>query len=174
VTRDIRTARLWLRRAEARDAGWIATEIARPEVQRMLTSPPHPYRLQDAEDWLAGPGRAAGVFIVESDRPLGVVTLTPDRNGGELGYWLRRDAWGQGVMTEAAGAVLDWHFSGSSDPVPSGHVADNTGSRKVLVKLGFHDTHRIRRHSSFRGADVPVQRMELTAAAWARRAAGEA
>ncbi len=160
------TKRLRLRPPAQQDAGWIAAEIAHPEVQRMLTTPPHPYRLQDAHDWLAGPARLPGVFIVESDRPLGNVTL---RSDGELGYWLRRDAWGQGVMTEAAAAVLDWHFAASSDAVPSGYIIDNAGSRNVLTKLGFHPTQIATVRCHFRGGDVQIQRMILTAGDWAAR-----
>ncbi len=169
MTPTLGTARLRLRRPVPKDAGWIATQIAHPEVQRMLTTPPHPYRPEHARQWLAGPGQAEGVFVVEADRPLGIVTLCPDRNDGELGYWLRRDAWGLGIMTEAAAAVLDWHFATRDATVPSGHIMDNAASGNVLRKLGFRPTHSQMRHCNFRGQEVPIQCVALSAADWATR-----
>ena len=54
VTPELRTARLRLRAPVATDAGWIARDIAHPGVYRKLTSPPCPYRLEHAQDWLSG------------------------------------------------------------------------------------------------------------------------
>lgn len=166
----LETARLVLRPPVPGDAGWIAREIAHPEVHVMLTAVPHPYGVADAEGWIASNRDVPGVFVIEQDgEPLGALTLENTAWGRELGYWLKRDAWGRGVMSEAAGAALGWHFSQSAEGVPSGHIIGNTSSRNVLLKLGFTDTEIVSRHSHFRGRDVEIQRMILTRAEWESR-----
>ena len=166
----LHTERLVLRPPEPADAGWIAAEISRPEVQRMLTTPPHPYTVADAECWIDENRRLDGNFvIVANGDPVGVVTLKSAAWGRELGYWLATDAWGHGFMTEAARAVLARYFSASGDAVPSGHITDNLASRSVLRKLGFEDQTIESRPCKFRGEDVNVQRMILTREAWETR-----
>ena len=56
----------------------------------------------------------------------------------EVGYELAPEWWGQGVMTEALGAVLDFAFAsmGLHSVEAQIHPANN-GSRRVLEKLGF-------------------------------------
>ncbi|MCP3970312.1 MAG: GNAT family N-acetyltransferase [Rhodobacteraceae bacterium] len=167
----IETDRLKMRPPRAADAGWMAAEIAQPEVQHMLTSPPHPYRPSHAKEWIAGTIGLGGHFVIETDEPVGVVTLLRHLPAGELGYWLARDHWGNGYMTEAAGAVLADHFERSADTVPSGHITDNSGSANVLTKLGFREAGNTTVFCHYRGCDVNVQQMQLTARQWANRPA---
>jgi len=56
----------------------------------------------------------------------------------EIGYELAPEWWGQGVMTEAVGAMLEFGFSrmGLHSVEAQIHPA-NSGSRRVLEKLGF-------------------------------------
>ncbi len=56
----------------------------------------------------------------------------------EIGYELAPEWWGQGVMTEALGAMLDFGFTrmGLHSVEAQIHPA-NMGSRRVLEKLGF-------------------------------------
>ncbi len=56
----------------------------------------------------------------------------------ELGYHLLPAYWGQGLATEAAGAVLRYAVDVLHAPtVLAGHHPDNAPSGKVLTKLGF-------------------------------------
>ncbi|MEJ6394423.1 GNAT family N-acetyltransferase [Gymnodinialimonas sp. 2305UL16-5] len=175
-TTTLRTERLTLRPLHDRDAEWIATEIARPDVHRMLTSPPYPYRLSDAETWLkmasAHPGHYAIVVHDPSGpKPSGVISLhlheTDGEIGGELGYWLAQSQWGNGYMTEAARAVLDQHFAEKDADVPSGYIEDNPASCNVLTKLGFRENGVKRRVCHFRQSEVTIRKMRLTASDWA-------
>lgn len=56
----------------------------------------------------------------------------------EIGYELAPEWWGRGIMTEAVGVVLQWGFTtmGLHRVEAQIHPA-NTGSRRVLQKLGF-------------------------------------
>lgn len=159
----ITTDRLTLRPLRAEDAPWIAREIANPKVQRWLTSPPHPYQLEHAEGFIAAKSADPGVRAITKDAsPIGVVTLG-HRGEDDLGYWLAEHAWGQGYMTEAAGALLDWHFANGGGEVESGWVTGNAGSARVLDKLGFWPTETHQTYSQFHGKEVPVERVTLAA-----------
>lgn len=60
----------------------------------------------------------------------------------ELGYWLGRPFWGQGLMTEAAYALLRYAFDVLGVPaVWSGYYDGNDRSRRVQEKLGFVHRH---------------------------------
>lgn len=163
---ELKTARLTLRPPMAEDAGWIAQEIARPEVHAMLTAPPRPYSLADAHDWLAAVAQRRGQYVIEAGGPVGVVTVESLTRGPELGYWLRLSAWGHGYMTEAVRAVIGEHFAASDLPLVSGHLTANAGSAAVLRKNGFRYTGVVRRMSGFHGREVDVQRMVLDRADW--------
>ena len=56
----------------------------------------------------------------------------------ELGYRLRREAWGQGYATEGSQALLDHAFHTLGLPrVWAVTMAVNTGSRAVMSRLGM-------------------------------------
>ena len=107
-------------------------------------------------------------------RPIGNIYLdfgTPLRERDdecELGYWLGTPFWGQGLMTEAARALLRYAFDELHvHKVWSGYYDGNDKSRRVQQKLGFvrHHTDKIRI------SDVPeqtrtVHRTCLTRMAW--------
>lgn len=57
----------------------------------------------------------------------------------ELGYRLRRSAWGQGLGTEGSRALLAYGFELLKlDSITAQTVARNFRSRNVLHKLGMH------------------------------------
>ena len=43
-------------------------------------------------------------------------------------------------MTQAAAAAIAWYFSQTDADLLSKHFPDNTGSRAVLLKVGFANT----------------------------------
>lgn len=165
----IETERLTLRPLRMDDAAEVAAGIGDVRVLRNLTSPPYPYALSDAEWFIRENAHKPGHYAICRDGLIGVITLRPRAEGGadDLGYWLAVDHWGQGLMTEAATAVVTRHFAASDATLTSGHVLDNAGSRNVLCKLGFRDTNRAFDHIPARGEDCELQRMELTRADWA-------
>ncbi|QQA44517.1 GNAT family N-acetyltransferase [Pelagovum pacificum] len=163
----LRTERLVLRPPEMADADWIAAGVSLPEVQRFLTTPPHPYRHEDAIEFLSGCGQQSGVFvIVEGERPLGIIALEPGDDGDEFGYWMHPDGWGRGLMTEAGRALLGHAFETGHETVLSGHYTDNPRSARVLTKLGFREAGMARHFCKFRGEEVPVQRLSLHRDEW--------
>ena len=64
--------------------------------------------------------------------------LIPEHDRAEIGYDLAPEWWGKGVMTEAAGAALRFGFDVLGLHTVEANIhPDNTGSRRVLEKLGF-------------------------------------
>jgi ribosomal-protein-serine acetyltransferase len=56
----------------------------------------------------------------------------------ELGYWLRRDATGKGLMTEAANASVEFAFSRMAmHRIRCAAATDNFPSLRVIQRLGF-------------------------------------
>ena len=68
------------------------------------------------------------------------------RGDVEIGYDLRRDAWGQGFGTEAATAVRDVAFTALGLPRLVAHIRrGNDRSRRVAEKIGMrHEADTIR------------------------------
>jgi RimJ/RimL family protein N-acetyltransferase len=164
-----RTRRLTLRPGWPEDAAAVMRAIGHEEVVRMLTKAPWPYRLADAESFLSRQrGAEEASFLIlshEGDypRPIGGIGLAPDEDGHELGYWLAPEAWGRGYATEAGRAVLTIarHALGLKR-LHSGHFVDNPASGRVLQKLGFRSTGKVKgRYSEARGAIAPCRLFEL-------------
>jgi ribosomal-protein-alanine N-acetyltransferase len=60
----------------------------------------------------------------------------------EIGFHLRPPCWGRGLAQEAARAVIVFAFETlRARALFAGHHPRNSGSRRVLDKLGFRHTH---------------------------------
>lgn len=134
----IRTERLILREPTLDDAPCYALGVGEYEVARFLTAVPYPYSLAMAVDWLrqarpATSERALLIIDLPGKGVIGCVSLLD-----ELGFWIARPHWNRGYVTEAATAMLDWHFAGSDrDAVISSAHHNNVASLAVQKKLGF-------------------------------------
>lgn len=169
--RDIRieTDRLILRPPRPDDAQAIYEGIADFEVVRMLSRVPWPYRLEDAQAYVAGVGKRD----VSRDQPLVIEHREHGLIGGsgfhtppgalypEIGYWLERRHWGQGYATEATAHALLWaHREWGKRVVGSGHFVGNEASSRVLIKCGFLYTgETVPRLSLARGDDAITRMM---------------
>ena len=144
ITPTLATERLLLRGAVVSDAERLAELVGDLNVAAMTSDIPHPYGVEDAEDFIGrmcGDWDRAPSFLIEH-RHFGVVggvgfrTLPNGRP--ELGYWLGRRFWNRGYATEAARAALDWaRRDWRKKLVVAGHFADNPASGQVLCKAGF-------------------------------------
>jgi RimJ/RimL family protein N-acetyltransferase len=155
------TARLELRPVAEPDLDGLVEGLNDFAVVRYLARVPFPYLRQDAEDFLASvrvsEAEAADLTLVIADagRPVGCMGLARIGEVNELGYWLRRDAWGKGYATEAARAFLAHCFGPlGQQRIVSGVFIDNPASLNVQRKLGFRETGVSRRLSLARGGEV--------------------
>ncbi|THD35048.1 MAG: N-acetyltransferase [Sphingomonas sp.] len=63
---------------------------------------------------------------------------TPIADDVEIGWRLRRDAWGQGYAREAAEAVIAWTWANTDAPeIAAITVAGNTNSWGLMERLGM-------------------------------------
>ena len=104
----VETRRLALRSPGAEDISRLAALANDPSIARMTLRMPHPYRVEDAEDFVVkvaaqDPMRARTVLIEHEDHgPVGVIGLFEDADPApEVGYWIARPFWGRGFATEA-------------------------------------------------------------------------
>ena len=83
-------------------------------------------------------GKVIGSLGIEKYNEELFPQLDPYR-GRELGFVLSRDYWGQGLMPEAAKAVMDYLFEQLDlDFIMAGYFKYNSRSQRVQEKLGFH------------------------------------
>ncbi|MGH6902339.1 MAG: GNAT family N-acetyltransferase [Geminicoccaceae bacterium] len=143
----LRTPRLHLRPRTMADLDACVAMDLDPEVHRFIYrhGPPDPkrHRRQLRARIASGWPPAGGIWVVERQgQPgfLGWCGLFPLEDSGliEIGYRYRRAAWGQGIATEAARAVLDHGFRALGiDPIVGVTDPDNLASQRVLEKIGL-------------------------------------
>jgi len=172
----LRTPRFILRQPQVGDAEAIARYLNDFEVAGNLARVPFPYHLSDARAWLRTrrpnlPPEETNFAIDLPDQGLvGQVGFHRGPNGPIIGYWLGRPFWGQGIMSEAVSASLDWLFSATgTDVVYSGVFHFNAPSLAIQAKLGFTETGRSSLLCLARGAEVEHIDTELTRSVWKAR-----
>jgi len=148
-TVTIETDRLLLRRAAMEDAeamhrNWTGDS----EVTKYLTWPTHAsvdvtkgfiqYLLNSYEDvqiygWV--------IELKSAAEPIGmisVVSFNEEVGSVHVGYCLSRKFWGQGIMTEALKAVIDFAFNTlGAQRVEARHDTNNPASGAVMRKCGM-------------------------------------
>ena len=165
-----RTERLLLRPGWAEDAPALAAAIADEMIVRNLATAPWPYRLRDAEAFLAQPRDPVlpsfQVFARTRGAPrlVGSCGLGRRPSGAvELGYWISRPYWGNGYATEAATALIDIARALGLTRLEGSHFLDNPASGRVLEKLGFEPLGiTAPRLSCARGAEAQARLLRLT------------
>ncbi len=150
-----------------------------PDVSRYTARLPHPYTADDAARFvteamaLARDGRAVTLAILRrGDRALmGVVglDLDADRPGvAEIGYWLGRPFWGQGIGREAVRLALDHGFRDLGlTSVEAGVVEANVASTRLLERLGFMPSQATRGAIRPCGTEITCRMRAVTADAFA-------
>ncbi|MFJ2868107.1 GNAT family N-acetyltransferase [Kitasatospora sp. NPDC087314] len=188
MTTFLTTERLLLRRFTAADADHLVELDGDPEVMRYLTGgrptaretvegellPRYlaHYRQYGDLGWWAAEERAGGAFLGWFEfRP----TTDGERSEVELGYRLRRAAWGLGYATEGARALVRRGFTELGvRRVVAYTMTVNAGSRRVMEKTGlsyvrtFHEDYP----EAIPGSEHGEVEYALTAGQW--QAAGGA
>ncbi|WP_372423861.1 GNAT family N-acetyltransferase [Salinarimonas chemoclinalis] len=181
LTRDdvfrLETRRLWLRWPRHSDAASIVSLAGAREVAEMTARIPHPYPPDAAAPYVLEARRAAmeGASLrlamapkAQPTRLVGMIGIEPNAAGeAEIGYWLGRPFWGQGLATEAARTMIDAFFAFTEGEAVAASVrVGNPASRRVLEKSGFVSEGPGFRTSPLRGS-FPVDTFRLTRRDWA-------
>ncbi len=179
----LETSRLWLRWPRMADVPSIVRYSGEKQIADMTASIPHPYSQTDAEKFVFAcrAGNAVGAQIAlaltRKGRPgevIGMIGIHETRPGRAfLGYWLGSPFHGQGLMSEAAEALIGLAFqAGDIDVLTATALAENPGSRRVLEKCGFGNAEPAR--AEHRGAMADVVNFRLDRESWSARAAAAA
>lgn len=163
----LHTPRLVLRPPVVQDAEFFVKAMKDRRIWEWLSVIPQPYTRADALSFIndIAPQDRSRV-IVDQHGPVGVIGCSD-----ELGYWLIPEAWGQGYITEAGDAVVDWFFEETDcKELKSGHFCENTRSKSALLKLGFVDAGPTTLGCVSDGrTDIPSRAMIQTRARWQDR-----
>lgn len=144
---ELQTERLLLRPFRESDLHDFHHYCRHPEVGPNAGWKPHE-SLEESQKvldiFINGEDTIWAVTLRGEDKPIGSVGLHRDErrpgvpNCLMLGYALSAEHWGKGLMTEAAGAVIDFAFTDKSLALLSVyHFAGNQRSRRVIEKCGF-------------------------------------
>jgi RimJ/RimL family protein N-acetyltransferase len=141
TTQTLTDQSLTLRPWTADDAATIVECVnGDPELEKWLDQVPQPYTLEDARAYIAGLGEQAfAVTDTRTGRILGSIGLQRNDDGvGEIGYWIRAQARGQGTMTCAVLLLARWALTdGGLARVQLRADIENVASRRVAEKAGF-------------------------------------
>lgn len=167
------TARTILRPWRESDAETLFKYASDPEVGPRAGWPPHK-SVEESLDVIKNVFSGEGVWAVElkeTGEAIGCVGYLPaylsnldiTDDEAEVGYWIARPYWGEGLCTEAMRAVIDHCFNVKGFKTLWGdHFVENPASGRVMEKCGFRDIGvEIRCPKLEVGADLPVRVMRL-------------
>ena len=144
----LKTERLILRRWEESDAEDLFEYAKDPDVGPIAGWPAH-QSVEESRDVIKNVfnGREIYAICLKTDRKAigaielklnGFTDMTDRDDECELGYWIGKPFWGQGMMPEAAREMLRHAFEDlGMTRVWCGYYDGNTKSRRVQEKCGF-------------------------------------
>lgn len=142
----LETPRLILRSWRDADAPELFRYASHHAVGSAAGWPPHKDEANSLwciRNILSGP--YAFAICTKDDAPVGAIELKADKypkGQCELGYWVGVPFWGQGLVPEAAVALLDWAFTKlQMEIVWCTRYDGNEKSHRVQQKLGFVPHH---------------------------------
>jgi RimJ/RimL family protein N-acetyltransferase len=140
---------------------WLETDVADLTAQandrevwlNLRDRFPHPYGRADAEAWITCASAQMperNLAIALRDVAIGGIGLELQedvhRRSAEIGYWLGRTYWGQGVATAAVNAVTSYGFTRLGLCRIYAVVFEHNGaSCRVLEKCGYQYEGRMRK-----------------------------
>lgn len=130
-----------LRKFTIQDANRVASLVGDESVSKWTSNIPFPYVEQDAIEWITGTATNSDrhPFAVEIDDEI-VACVSFWLNGEntiEVGYWVGKDYWGQGICSEALCMLISQDFFPKQGDVVARVMEGNIGSERVLQKCGF-------------------------------------
>ena len=160
---SITTARLTLRHPKPNDAPAITRAINDWEVVRWLSRVPYPYQQTDAAEFIdrseiawAERNASRFVIILKSEIVGGIGLERHDKSLFNLGYWIARRHWNNGIATEAVFAIIDFaHEQLAASRITASCHEENQRSEKVLLKANFSRVETGLRFSTTLGKSVP-------------------
>lgn len=104
---------------------------------------------QHADMWKNGKSAIFAICLKSTGELTGAIGLEiseQDQNA-ELGYWIGRDYWGQGICSEAAREVVRFGFETLAvNKIHAHHMTRNPASGRVMEKIGMKKEGLLRSH----------------------------
>jgi [ribosomal protein S5]-alanine N-acetyltransferase len=138
--------------------------LTEKQISEQTLNIPYPYSDEDADWWInhnmaetARLGRPINWVIRRRDGYLiggiGFAAFEPGKtHKAEIGYWLAKPYWGQGIMSLAIKAITQHAFRELGLKRITAHVFNfNKGSARALEKAGYTLEGRLRQHYSKNG-----------------------
>ena len=149
----LQTDRLLLRPFLDTDVDAVFAYAKDPEWGKFLPVP-KPYEFQHAEQFIercisTSFEKQPILAIVHKNDVIGGVNCRINQTDliAELGYSLRRDFWGQGLVVEAVEAILHWLFKNVGlEKVYAEADIENSQSWRVMEKVGMSREGVLRSH----------------------------
>ena len=163
----IETDRLVLRRLEKSDTADLFAYASEPAVSRFMPWHAHQTTNDTAEfvdfilDGYAANKKLTWAIELKSENKMigtiDFVSWLPKRQRAEIGYTLSHHYWGQGLMLEAAEALIDFGFKEMDlIKVEAPIMLDNKQSQRVAEKLGMIREGVSRKHMVIKGEYVDL------------------
>lgn len=128
------------------DAESLARYASDREVSKTLRDMfPYPYTIDNAHEFLTrtvSKTPPENFCIDINGVAVGGIGIHPQtdvhRFTAQIGYWLGREFWGRGIMSEAVAAFTEWGFETSDfRRIYAYAYSSNPASARVLEKAGF-------------------------------------
>ena len=155
----IETERLIIRSFTSEDAADVYDSCNDFEVVKTTLGLPWPYTYEVASKWVSTRKEKeenkeayelAICFKENPNKVIGCVSLmdiNPRAKRAEMGYWVNRNYWRQGIATEAAKAMLEFGFKELDlHSIIARYFDINPASGRVMEKCGMTYIGKIRDH----------------------------
>lgn len=145
----LETTRLVMRPIREEDASFLYPLINDAEVVLNLRDVPHPYPENQLIKWIRAIRQSMAeksalemaIVLKENNRPIGICALNHldwNLKSAELGYWLGRQYWAHGYMTESVRAIVQFGFVYLGlERIYAHCITRNIASARVLRKAGL-------------------------------------
>ncbi len=150
---------IWIDEFSYKDIEPLTQYLNDEEVYLSTLNIPHPYTTIDAREWIdftkfetrelyfprnfairLGEQLIGGIGYSKKDSPV-------FEHQAEIGYWLAREFWNRGYMTDTVAAMVKWLFAEQDFIKLTANVFDfNFASVQVLLKNGFKEEGLLRKH----------------------------
>lgn len=144
---EFKTKRLLIRGVQLKDAESYEKSFNTYQVIKHLSSNvPWPYSKGGvkrflAEDILPSQGQTEWLWVLlkndEQDKIIGSVHLSREGRPEQRGFWLAKEYWGRGLMTEALIPITDYAFDKLRfKKLVLSNAVGNNRSRRIKEKMG--------------------------------------
>jgi len=163
----IETERLILSELKESDLPLVIKYMQDKEYSDFTSTIPYPYGEEEAEFWLkitkeAFEKRKGYTFAIrdKSEKIIGAIGLHDEgADKAEIGYWMAKEFWNQGYVTEAAKAIVDFGFKELEyNKIFATHFPHNPASGKIMQKIGMELEVVLKQHLKKNGKyyDIPM------------------